>query len=196
MPYTVLMPVFVKDILKGEPRTLGFLMAFSGIGALAAALSLAARKNAAGLEKRIPLAACVFGLGVIALSFSRSSTVSAACIAVAGFGMITQMASSNTVIQTVVDDDKRGRVMAFYAMAFMGMAPFGSLLAGWTASKVGAPEAIRLSGVMAILGALAFFSRLGEIKKNVRPVYARLGIIPQVASGIETASELTVPPED
>ncbi|MFA6434442.1 MAG: MFS transporter [Elusimicrobiales bacterium] len=196
MPYTVLMPIFAKDILGGGPGTLGFLMAFSGIGALAAALSLTARKNVAGLEKRIPLAAGVFGLGIIGLSFSRNFPVSAACIAMASFGMVSQMASSNTIIQTVTDDDKRGRVMAFYTMAFMGMAPFGSLLAGWTAERLGAPATIRLSGVMAIAGALAFSSRLEKIKKSVRPVYARLGIIPQIAAGIETASELGVPQEN
>jgi len=193
MPYTVLMPVFVKEVLRGGPHTLGFLMAFSGVGALAAALTLASRKSAAGLERRIPLAGLTFGTGIIALSMSRSFPVSGACIALASFGMISQMASSNTIIQTVVEDDKRGRVMAIYAMAFMGMAPFGSIMAGWLASRIGAPHTIMLSGVLSLAGAMAFFTRLGEIREKVHPVYARLGIVPAVASGLESASELTTP---
>lgn len=196
MPYTVLMPVFVKEILHGGPRTLGFLMAFSGVGALAAALTLASRKSAAGLEKRIPLAGLTFGAGIIALSMSRSFPVAAACIALASFGMISQMASSNTIIQTVVEDDKRGRVMAIYAMAFMGMAPFGSIMAGWLASRIGAPHTIMLSGALSIAGAIAFFGKLGKIREKVHPVYARLGIVPALASGLESASQLTAPPED
>ena len=166
------------------------------LGALAAALALASRRNALGLEGRIPLAGLVFGGGLIALSQARSFPAAAASIAVASFGMISQMASSNTIIQTVVEDDKRGRVMAFYAMAFMGMAPFGSIMAGWVASKVGAPHAILISGVLSLAGASVFFGRLGEIRRAVHPVYARLGIAPAVATGLEAASELTAPPED
>jgi len=196
MPYVVLMPVFVKEVLRGGPRTLGFLMACSGIGALTAALTLASRRSAAGLESRIPAAGCVFGIGLIGLSTADSFPSAAACIAVASFGMITQMASCNTVIQTLVDDDKRGRVMAFYALAFMGMAPFGSLLSGWAASRVGAPHAIMMSGFLAIAGAMAFLSRLREVREKARPVYERLGISAKIAEGLEAASELTVPPED
>jgi len=197
MPYTVLMPVFVKEVLHGGPRTLGFLMASSGVGALTAALTLASRRSVSGLEKRIPVAGCIFGTGLIALSMSSSFAISAVCIAVASFGMITQMASSNTIIQTVVEDDKRGRVMAFYALAFMGMAPFGSLLAGWIANRVGAPHTIILSGVLSIFGAMAFLTRLPELRAQIRPVYERLGISPGIAAaGMEAASELTAPPED
>lgn len=196
MPYTVLMPVFVKEILLGGPRALGFLMACSGAGALSAALLLASRRSAAGLEKRIPAAGLIFGTGLIALSQARSLPLAAAAIALASFGMISQMASSNTIIQTVVDDDKRGRVMAIYAMAFMGMAPFGSLMAGWVASRIGAPHTIMISGVMSMAGALAFFTRLGEIRAKVHPVYARMGISPEVASGLQSAAALTAPPED
>ena len=196
MPYTVLMPVFVKEILRGGPRALGFMMACSGAGALTAALLLASRKSAAGLEKRIPAAGLIFGTGLIALSLARSLPLAAAAIALASFGMISQMASSNTIIQTVVDDDKRGRVMAIYAMAFMGMAPFGSLMAGWVASRIGAPHTIMISGVMSMAGALAFFTRLGEIRAKVHPVYQRMGISPEVAAGLQSAAALTAPPED
>lgn len=196
MPYTVLMPIYAKETLHGGPRTLGFLMAFSGIGALTAALRLASRRNVAGLEKRIPAAAGLFGLGLIALSLSRSFPLAALFIALASFGLITQMAVSNTIIQTIVADDKRGRVMALYSMAFMGLAPFGSLLAGWTAHHLGAPGAILISGVMAICGAAAFAGRLGEVKKSIRPVYVKMGIMTESAAGAEAAAELTAPPED
>lgn len=183
MPYVVLMPVFVKEVLNGGPGTLGFLMASSGIGALTAALTLASRRNAAGLENRIPLSGCIFGAGIIGLSLSDGFAAAAVSIAVASFGMITQMASANTIIQTLVDDDKRGRVMAFYALAFMGMAPFGSLLAGWTASRIGAPHTIMLSGALAITGALAFLTRLPEVRAKARPVYERMGIYREAAAG-------------
>jgi MFS family permease len=196
MPYTVLMPVFVKEVLGGGPKTLGFLMGCSGLGALTAALTLASRKNPAGLEKRIPLAGLVFGTGLLGLSQARTFPAAAACIALASFGMISQMASSNTIIQTVVEDDKRGRVMAFYAMAFMGMAPFGSILAGWVASTLGVTSAIMLSGALSIAGAAAFSTKLGIIRETVIPVYERLGMAPRVAAGVETAAELTSPPEN
>jgi MFS family permease len=189
MPYVVLMPVFVKEVLKGGPSTLGFLMAYSGVGALTAALMLASRRNAAGLENRIPLSGCIFGTGIIGLSLSGGFAAAAACIAVASFGMITQIASANTIIQTLVDDDKRGRVMAFYALAFMGMAPFGSLLAGWAASRIGAPHAIMLSGALAITGALAFLTRLPEVREKARPVYERMCIAHGAAAGPGSVSD-------
>lgn len=196
MPYTVLMPVFVRETLHSGAGAMGFLMAFSGAGALLAAVVLASRRNAAGLERRIPLAGFIFGAGLILLSLSRSFPAAAAFIALASFGMITQMASSNTIIQTLVDDDKRGRVMSIYTMAFLGMAPFGSFLAGWGASHIGVEYTIMLSGAMSLAGAGLFATKLGEIREKARPVYQRLGIVPEVASGVETASELTAPPED
>jgi len=106
-----------------------------------------------------------------------------------------QMASSNTILQTIVDDDKRGRVMSFYTMAFIGTAPFGSLLAGGLASSIGAPNTLIIGGVSSVLGAILFASKLSDLKKMVRPIYVRLGIISEVASGIQTATELTVPPQ-
>jgi len=107
-----------------------------------------------------------------------------------------QMTSSNTILQTIVDDDKRGRVMSFYTMAFMGTAPFGSLLAGALASKVGAPNTLLIGGTACILGALLFFRKLPEIQKNICPIYIRLGIVPVIATGIEVTSELTNPPSE
>jgi MFS family permease len=194
MPYTVLMPVFAKSILHGGSHTFGFMMGATGIGALMGALYMAARKNAAGLEKFIPWFAAIFGLGLILFSFSTNFILSMLLLLVTGFGMMMQMTSSNTILQTIVDDDKRGRVMSFYTMAFMGTAPFGSLLAGALASKMGAPNTILIGGIACILGAVVFMRKLPAIKKSVRPIYIRLGILPEIVTGIEVATELTNPP--
>lgn len=195
MPYAVLMPVFAKEILHGGSHTFGFLMGASGIGALIGALYLASRRSVLGLGKIIPLSAAIFGFGLIAFSLSRFFLLSLALMLLTGLAMIMQMASSNTILQTIVDDDKRGRVMSFYTMAFIGTAPFGSLLAGGLASSLGAPNTLIIGGVSSVLGAILFASKLSDLKKMVRPIYVRLGIISEVASGIQTATELTVPPE-
>jgi len=196
MPYTVLMPVFAKTILHGGSHTFGFLMGATGIGALMGAVYMASRKNAAGLEKFIPWFAAIFGLGLILFSLSTNFILSLFLLFITGFGMLMQMTSSNTILQTIVDDDKRGRVMSFYTMAFMGTAPFGSLLAGALASKVGAPNTLLIGGVACILGAIVFMRKLPEIKKSIRPIYIRLGILPEIAVGLEIATELTTPPID
>jgi len=194
MPYTVLMPVFAKTILHGGSHTFGFMMGATGIGALTGALYMASRKNAAGLEKFIPWFAAIFGFGLILFSFSTNFILSMFLLLITGFGMMMQMTSSNTILQTIVDDDKRGRVMSFYTMAFMGTAPFGSLLAGALASKVGAPNTILIGGVACILGAVVFMRKLPEIRKSIRPIYIGLGILPEIATGLEVATELTNPP--
>ncbi|HPF52399.1 MAG TPA: MFS transporter, partial [Draconibacterium sp.] len=139
MPFSVLMPVYAKEILHGSSHTFGFLMGASGLGALSGALYLASRRNAAGLEKIIPVSAMVFGTGLILLSVTRAFWLASLVMILTGTGMMMVMASSNTVIQTVIDDSKRGRVMSFYAMAFMGTAPFGSLIAGTLAKVIGTP---------------------------------------------------------
>ncbi len=139
MPFVVLMPIFAARVLHGGPHTLGFLMGAMGVGALASALSLAARKSVRGLIRMIPIAAVVFGIGLIGFGLSHWFWLSMIMVLVAGMGMMQGMAASNTIIQTLVSEDKRGRVMSFYTMAFMGMAPFGSLLAGSMASAFGAP---------------------------------------------------------
>ena len=177
MPFSVLMPVFAKVIFHGGSHTFGFLMGASGIGALSAALYLASRKNVLGLFKRIPLAAGIFGSGLIIFSFSRFYWLSLALMALTGFGMMLQMASSNTILQTIVDDDKRGRVMSFYTMAFMGTAPFGSLLAGGLAHMIGAPYTILIGGISIVIGAVFFACELPRLRKMIRSVYAKLGII-------------------
>jgi MFS family permease len=196
MPYAVLMPIFAKEILHGGPHTFGFLMGASGVGALTGALYLASRKSVLGLGKIIPLSAGMFGLGLVTFSLSRLFLLSLILMVVTGLGMMLQMASSNTIIQTIVDDDKRGRVMSFYSMAFVGTAPFGSFLAGSLASILGAPNTLIIGGILCIVGALVFASKLNELKKMVHPIYVRLGIISEVAEGIQTATELTVPPQE
>ena len=195
MPYTVLMPVFANEILGGGPSTLGLLMAASGVGALVGAVFLAARRSVLGLGKFIPLAAAAFGAGLIAFSFSRSLWLSLPLMVLTGLGFMVQMAASNTVLQTIVEEDKRGRVMSFYTMAFMGTAPFGSLLAGSLAQKIGAPHTLMFGGVGCIVGAVWFAASLPSLRRDVRPIYVRIGILPEIAAGIHQTSELSVPPE-
>lgn len=195
MPYTVLMPVFANEILHGGPNTLGLLMAASGVGALVGALLLAARKSVLGLGKYIPLMAGAFGAGLIAFSFSRALWLSMLLMIVTGLGFMVQMAASNTVLQTIVEEDKRGRVMSFYTMAFMGTAPFGSLLAGSVAARIGAPRTLLFGGVGCIIGALWFATSLPALRRDVRPIYVKIGILPEMAAGIQNTSELSVPPE-
>ena len=195
VPYSVLMPVFATDIFHGGPHTLGFLMTASGCGALVGALWLASRRSVIGLGRIIAIAGGLFGAGLIAFSFSRVMWLALPCLTLAGFGFIVQMAASNTVIQTIVDDEKRGRVMSFYMMAFLGTAPFGSLIAGSLSSRIGAPHTLQVGGACCIAAAGWFWSQLPAIRALVRPVYARLGILPEVAEGISTAAELSVPPE-
>ena len=179
MPYSVLMPVFAKEILHGDSHTFGFLMGASGLGAISGAMYLASRKNAAGLERVIPMAAAAFGLGLIAFSQSRLFWVSMIMMVLTGLGMMLTMASSNTIIQTVVDDSKRGRVMSFYAMAFMGTVPFGSLFAGGMAKVVGAPLTLTIGGAACIVGAVFFARQLPKIQAAILPVYREMGIRPE-----------------
>ena len=146
MPYTVLMPVFASKILHGGPHTLGFLMAATGVGALLGAVFLANRRSVLGLGRVIPMMSALFGAGLIGFSLSRSLWLSLLLLVVTGLGFMVQMAASNTLLQTLVDDDKRGRVMSFYTMSIMGITPFGSLLAGGLASRIGAPHTLLFGG--------------------------------------------------
>jgi len=180
MPYAALLPVFARDILLGGPHTLGFLMGASGMGAIAGALFLASRRTVLGLGRWIALTSAVFGAGIIAFALSKVFLFSVVMMFVTGFGMMVQMASSNTILQTIVDEEKRGRVMSFFAIAFMGMAPFGSLFAGALASVIGAPVTIVITGACCMIGAIMFYRRLPEIRRHIRPVYQKMGILPQV----------------
>jgi MFS family permease len=195
VPYAVLMPVFAATVFHGGPHTLGFLMTAAGCGALLGALWLAARQSVVGLGRIIPIATGLFGVGLIAFSFTRVLWLAIPCLIVSGFGFMVQMASCNTVIQTIVDDEKRGRVMSFYMMAFLGTAPFGSLLAGSLSSRIGAPHTLLVGGACCILAALWFARALPGIRAAIRPIYVRLGILPEVVAGLANAADLSVPPE-
>jgi len=192
MPFVVLMPVFAAKVLEGGPHTLGFLMGAMGVGALISALSLAARKTVRGLIRMIPVAAAVFGLGLIGFGLSHVFWLSMLMVLVAGMGMMQGMAASNTIIQTLITEDMRGRVMSYYTMAFVGMAPFGSLLAGAMAHAIptmplwliggtplsGAQWTVILNGAVVVLGAGWFVTQLPALRVVVRPIYQEMGIIP------------------
>jgi len=196
MPYTVLMPIFAGKILHGGPHTLGFLMGAVGMGALVGAVVLAQRESVIGLGRLIPLSAGIFGFGLMCFSLSRWFWLSLPLMVVTGYGFMQQMAASNTILQTIVEENKRGRVMSFYAMAFQGAAPFGSLMAGAVASRIGAPKTLVIGGSLCVLGAFWFARQLPRLRAVIRPIYLRLGIISEVAIGVQTASALQTPPED
>jgi len=187
-PFMVLMPVFAAQVLHGGPHTLGFLMGAVGVGSLASALSLVLRRSVRGLTGVLPMAAGLFGSGLILFGLSHTLWFSILMMLVTGFGMMQGTTASNTIIQTLVDGKMRGRVMSFYMMAFVGMAPFGSLLAGALAHAFGAQRTVIFSGVLCLAGGLWFSSQLKAIRKEMRPVYERLGIVPQRVPAPETLS--------
>jgi MFS family permease len=195
VPYSVLLPVFASEVLHGGPHTLGFLTGAAGLGALISALTLAARKTIVGLGRIIAITAFTFGLGLIALGLSHWLWLSLPLMLVTGFSMMQQMSSSNTIMQTIVDEKMRGRVMSFYTLAFIGVAPFGSLIAGFAASKIGAPRTVMAGGALCMFAAVWFLRQLKEIRRVVRQIYVQLGILPEVAEGIQAASALQTPPE-
>jgi MFS family permease len=184
-PFMVLMPIFAAQVLHGGPHTLGFLMGAVGVGSLTSALLLVVRRSVRGLLKIIPIGAVVFGAGLVAFGLSRSQWLSMAMMLVTGFGMMQGVTTSNTILQTLVDEKMRGRVMSYYTMAFVGMAPFGSLLAGALANAIGAPRTVIVSGAACIAGGAWFSTRVGPIRKEMRPIYERLGIVPRRPSAVE-----------
>jgi MFS family permease len=184
MSYTVLMPIFVARILQRGPKGLGLLMGSSGVGALLGALSLAARRGVRGLGRWVSFAAAGFGLSLLAFSVSRVFWLSALLLVPAGYSMMVEMASSNTLIQAMVPDHLRGRVMAVYSMMFMGMAPFGALLAGVLARRFGAPVAVQIGGTACLIGAGVFAVRWPGYRAAARRL-----VVAQEAGGGE-------PPED
>lgn len=191
--YQVLMPVFAKEILEGGSHTFGFLMGAGGFGALIGAFYLASRESVVKLGRLIPASTALFGIGLASLAFQRSFIVSIILLVFAGLGLMLHTAASNTILQTITDDDKRGRVMSFYSMAIMGLAPFGSLLSGTLAKLIGTPLAILAGGLTCFAGALVFYFKLPLLKNLVRPVYAKMDVIPEIASGLQTASDPGAP---
>ncbi|MGH8275380.1 MAG: MFS transporter [Steroidobacteraceae bacterium] len=176
MPYTVLMPIFADKILHGGARGLGILMAATGIGALLGALTLASKRGVRGLGSWVGIAAAGFGISLVLFSASRWFWVSVALLVPVGFAMMLQMSSSNTLIQAMVPDRLRGRVMAVYSMMFMGMAPVGSLLAGALAKPIGAPWTVAIGGVAGIAGAAVFWRALPKMRVEARELLLAQGI--------------------
>ncbi len=174
MPYSVLMPIIADKILGGNADTLGYLMGASGLGALIAALVLATRKEVFGLGRWVNFASAGFGIFLILFSFSRTFWLSAILLVPIGFSMMMQMSSSNTLIQAMVPDELRGRVMSVYSMMFMGMAPFGALLSGWLADYIGTPETIAIGGAACIFGAIVFGWRLPALRGEARQMILAL----------------------
>jgi MFS family permease len=186
MPYTVLMPVFADRILHGGARGLGILMGATGVGALLGALTLASRSGLSGLGKWIALSCAGFGVFLILFSFSRYFWLSTFLLVPVGFCMMLEMSASNTLIQAMVPDELRGRVMAVYSMMFMGMAPFGALIAGALADRIGAPITVAVGAIACVGGAILFGMRLPDLR-----VEARQLILAQATAGGEPSEEMT-----
>jgi MFS family permease len=188
--YVQLLPIFAEQILHGGAPTQGFLASAAAVGALAGALYLAGRSSVLGLMRVIAWSPAVFGVGLIALGLSPWLWLTLPVMTVIGLGLLVQLASTNTVLQTIVDDDKRGRVMSFYSMAFMGMVPLGSLLAGTLAEFIGAPLTVILSGACCIVGALAFARRLPALRELIHPIYVQKGVILEAVDDLPSVSGL------
>jgi MFS family permease len=182
MPYTVLVPIFATNILKGGADTLGFLMAASGVGALIGSIYLSSRQTVVGLGKVVAFSPAILGVGIICFSLSRVLWLSMLMMLVVGLGSILQIVASNTILQTIVDDDKRGRLMSLYITAFFGTVPFGNLVAGSLANKIGAPLTLIIGGSFCILGSLYFTRQLPELRRLVVPIYTRIGLLDKVRS--------------
>jgi len=182
----VVMPVFAKDVLHQGPRALGILMAAIGAGALAGALFLASRKSVAGLGRFIAGGTLLFGATLIAFAFSRTLALCAVLLFLNGVGLMVHLASCNTIVQSIVDDDKRGRVMSFYSLSLMGMAPFGSLLAGWLADRLGPHAPFLWGGMFALIGAVVFWRMLPKLADLVTPIYRSRGLVDEKGASVAT----------
>jgi len=185
MPFLVLMPVFAQDVLHGGPQTLGFLLGASGIGALIGALVLASRVSVVGTNKLLSIGTLVFGASLVGFSFSTSVILSFILMVFAGFHMILVMVSSNIMLQTIAEEDKRGRIISLYVLALMGTAPFGSLLAGIAANHIGAPNTLLAGGIVCMLASLFFYLKLPAIREQVQPIYRQLGLIEEMPSVVK-----------
>ncbi|MCC5645395.1 MFS transporter [Nostoc sp. CHAB 5824] len=174
---TILVPVIAEQVLKGGAESLGFLMAASGVGALAGGIYLTTRQTIVGIGKLIALAPAILGVGLIAFSLSRFLPLSLFTMLFVGLGTILQIAASNTFLQTIVEDDKRGRLMSLYTMSFLGMIPVGNLLGGILASHIGAANTLIIDGIVCILGSIIFSRQLPALRKIMFPIYEQRGIV-------------------
>jgi MFS family permease len=186
--YPVLLPVFAGQVLHGGAAALGWLTAASGIGALISALSLAVRKSVRGLTRMLQIAAAILGTGLILFGLSHTVWLSLVLMVFVGFGLIQAASVSNTIVQSLVPEDKRARVMSYYMMAFFGAAPFGSLLAGALAHRIGAPNTVILTGACCIAGSLWFTFQLPKLRALIRPIYQKMGVLPARDIAQETTS--------
>ncbi|HEU4763165.1 MAG TPA: MFS transporter [Gemmatimonadales bacterium] len=177
MPYVVLMPEFAAQVFHGGPHTLGFLMTASGAGALVGALYLASRHTVRGLWRVIAAAAILFGVALSGFALARTQWLALVILPLVGAGMMVAMAAVNTIVQTMVEERLRGRVMAFYAMAFLGTAPIGSLIAGVVADRIGAPHTVLLGGLACIIGGIAFLLHIPALRPHIRQAYAARGVV-------------------
>lgn len=182
MPYTILIPIFAKNILQGGAETLGFLMTAVGVGALVGGVYLSSRSTVIGLGKIIAIAPAIFGTGLVIFSQSRILWLSLFMMFLVGFGGILQIASSNTILQTIVEDDKRGRLMSLYTMSFLGILPFGNLASGALADKIGAPDTLMIGGFCCILGSFVFTKQLPKLRRLIRPIYVEIGLLDKASS--------------
>src|SRR5471032_1675 len=186
MPYAVLMPLIASERLHGGPHTLGFLMAATGLGALGGAIRLAARRHIKGLARELVTMSIVFGVSLALFATWSTEWLALPLLVAVGFSMMLQTAATNTILQTIVEERMRGRVMAFYTMAVMGTAPFGALLAGALASRIGAPWTIGASGVVVAIAGGFSYAQLPKLRAALRPIYIKLGILPEVAEGLKS----------
>ena len=189
--WSVILPIFAAQLLHGGAATLGWLTAASGIGALLSALSLAVRKSVLGLTRMLQIATGVLGSALILFGKSHTMWLSLVLMAFVGFGMIQAASVSNTIIQSLVPEDKRARVMSYYTMAFFGAAPFGSLLAGALAHLIGAPHTVIITGTFCVAGSLWFTFELPKIRAVMRPIYQEMGLLP--ARDIDLFSDVQEP---
>ncbi len=184
-PFSVLLPVIAREVMHGGAGTLGILQSTAGVGALAGALYLASRTSVLGLGRVVLLSAALFGLGLVAFSRAQVLWLALPLLFLAGTGMMVQTAASNTIIQTIVEEDKRGRVMSMLGMSLFGSVPLGSLIAGALATRIGAENTILVGGAICVVGAGVFLRALPEVRRVVRPIYESMGILPKAEASTE-----------
>jgi hypothetical protein len=188
MPLSTLMPMFADQVLGGRERMYGVLLVSSGVGAFAGTMYLAWRRSVVGLGRVIAIANAALGAGMIAFSASRHLGISVPILFVTGGSLVVQMAAANTVLQTIVDDHMRGRVMSLFSMCFMGITPFGSMLAGYLGTAIGPVRTLAICGGACIIGGGLFALRLNALRPLVRPIYVRRGVLPEVAEGVQSTA--------